>query len=141
MNEEKNDCSPASHLVKWSFLALTGGVLYYGLEVLYRGYSHWSMALCGALGLCGIYLLNQHLPRLSLPLRALLISFGITLMELVAGGILNLWLGLGIWDYSGLPYSFAGQICLPFSVLWFLLAFPACLLCKQIRRHVFLEDA
>ena len=141
MNDEKIVPRTEAGLLKWSFLALSGGVLYYGLEVFYRGYSHWSMALCGALGLCGIYLLNQRLPRLSLPLRALLISLGITLMELVAGGILNLWLGWEIWDYSSLPYSFAGQICLPFSVLWFLLAVPACLLCKLIQRHVFLEDA
>ena len=32
------------------FLIGTGGALYYSLEILYRGYSHWSMFLLG--GLC-----------------------------------------------------------------------------------------
>ncbi|MBQ8432881.1 MAG: hypothetical protein IJX28_08370 [Clostridia bacterium] len=99
------------------------------------------MVLCGALGLCTIYGLNERLPRLSLPLRALLAALAITAMELVAGCILNLWLGLGVWDYSGLPYSLAGQICLPFTVVWFLLAFPALWLCGLIRKRIFLEDA
>lgn len=141
MKQEKTPVTPEESCAKWGLLALTGGVLYYGLELLYRGHSHWSMVLCGALGLCTIYGLNERLPRLSLPLRALLAALAITAMELVAGCILNLWLGLGVWDYSGLPYSLAGQICLPFTVVWFLLAFPALWLCGLIRKRIFLEDA
>jgi len=121
-------------------LLLTGGVLYAAIEILFRGYTHISMALCGAICFLLIYRLNERQTRLLLPIRALLAAAIITGVELIAGCILNLWLGLGVWDYSSLPYQLWGQICLPFSVLWFLLAIPTCLLCSAIRRYVFYED-
>ena len=48
-----------------------------------------------------------------------------TAAELVAGLILNVWLGLGIWDYSGLWGNLWGQICPRFALLWCVLAVPA----------------
>ena len=132
--------SPLQVLAEGFFLLLTGGVLYYGIEVLYRGYSHWTMALCGALCFLGIDRINRCLSRKPLPLRALVGALMITCAELFLGCVLNLWLGMGIWDYSNLPLHFMGQICLPFSLLWFLLCFPACLLCRLVRRRVFLEN-
>ena len=47
----------------------------------------------------------------------------ITVTELITGLILNVWLGLNVWNYSGLPFNFMGQICLQFSALWFVLSF------------------
>lgn len=134
--------SPHTARLLWKLplLLLTGGVLYCALEMLFRGYTHISMALCGALCFLLIYRLNEEKPRLLLPIRALLSAALITGVEFVAGCILNLWLRLGVWDYSSMPYQFLGQICLPFFCLWFLLAFPACLLCTLIRRGVFYED-
>ena len=38
-----------------------------------------------------------------------------------AGLILNVWLGLDIWDYSNLPLNLCGQICLWYSALWYVL--------------------
>ena len=46
----------------------------------------------------------------------------VTAMELVVGVPLNLFMGLNIWDYSQVPFNFLGQICLPFTVLWFFLS-------------------
>ena len=73
------------------------------------------------------------------PLRALLGAIVITTAEFFAGCILNLWLGLGVWDYSDMPMQLFGQICLPYSVLWFLFCIPAGWLCRVIRRQVFLD--
>jgi hypothetical protein len=42
-------------------------------------------------------------------------------VEFASGCILNLWLGLGIWDYSNQPGNVLGQICPAFGLLWFLI--------------------
>lgn len=126
--------------VEGIFVALFGGVLYYGLEVAFRGFSHWSMGVCGAICFLFLYRMNRLYFRIPLPLRALTGAAFITSVELIAGCILNLGMGMNIWDYSALPYHFLGQICLPFSILWFLLSFPCALLSYLIRRIVFLAD-
>lgn len=48
----------------------------------------------------------------------------VTIAEFYAGCVLNLWLGLGIWDYSALPGNLLGQICPQFWAVWCLLAAP-----------------
>ncbi|MBQ2734431.1 MAG: hypothetical protein IJF33_01225 [Clostridia bacterium] len=122
------------------FVCLFGGVIYYGIEVIWKGTSHWSMALCGALCFWFLYRMNRLHFRLPLPLRALAGTLFITAVELIAGCILNVGLGWDIWNYSELPLNFLGQICLPFSVLWFLLCFPCAFISYLIRRVVFLAD-
>ena len=140
MSSPHSSSKLARFLWELPLLLLIGGVLYCALEILFRGHTHISMALCGAICFLLIYRLNQEKPRLLLPIRALLAAALITGVEFLAGCILNLWLGLGVWDYSDLPYQILGQICLPFFILWFLLGIPACLLCTAIRRYVCYED-
>ena len=133
----KNSAQKVTELL---LLLLTGGVVYYGLEVWFRGWSHWSMAVCGAVCFLAIYRMNEAFPRLLLPVRALAGSAIITAAEFITGCIVNLWLGLDVWDYSDLPCQFLGQICLPFSVLWFLLCIPVCGISRLIRRTVFYAE-
>ena len=133
--------NPFQKPVEASLVLLFGGVAYYGMETLLRGWSHWSMALCGAVCFYALYRINERYTRVSLPVRALMGALLITAVELVAGCLLNLGLGLAVWDYSKMPYQFLGQICLPYSVLWFLLCFPAAGISRLIRRHVFLCHA
>jgi len=45
----------------------------------------------------------------------------ILVIEFISGCIFNIWLGMGIWDYSTLPFNICGQICLLFGILWFFL--------------------
>lgn len=125
--------------VEAPLILLCGGVLYYGMEVLQRGFSHWSMALCGAVCFYFLYRLNATYHRVPLPLRALAGAVFITAVELFAGCLFNLGMGLAVWDYSELPLNFLGQICLPYSIIWFLLCFPAAGLTRLIRRRVFLS--
>ena len=54
-------------------------------------------------------------------LQALCCAALVTVTELAAGLLLNVALGLGVWDYSGLPLNLWGQICPQFSALWWLL--------------------
>ena len=123
------------------FLLLFGGVIYYGIEVLFRGYSHWSMAIMGGLCFWGIFLINRRLSPLPTVAKALMGACLITTLEFSVGCILNLWMGMKIWDYSSMPLQLLGQICLPFSVVWFLLCFPALFFCRLIEKKVFLSDA
>ena len=122
------------------FLALMGGVLYCALEMAVRGSTHPSMAVCGAICVVFIYRLNERYPRVPILIRALFGGLFITGVELLAGCLLNLGLGFSVWDYSGLPYHFLGQICLSYSILWFLLCIPLTGISYLIRRHVFLGN-
>lgn len=128
-------------LCKFLFLCAVGGSLYAAIEILWRGYTHWTMAVLG--GACFVICggLNEWLSW-DTPLwtQALICCLAITVAELAAGLILNLWLGLGIWDYSGLPYNLAGQICLGYSCLWYLLSIPAIVLDDWLRYWFFGEE-
>ena len=57
-----------------------------------------------------------------------------------AGLVLNICLGMAVWDYSTLPGNLWGQICLPFSALWALLAGFAVVLDDWLRYWMFGED-
>ena len=46
----------------------------------------------------------------------------ITGVELLFGLIFNIILKEHVWDYSGVPLNFLGQVCVPFSLLWFALS-------------------
>ena len=112
---------------------LLGALGYPFLEILWRGYTHPTMALAG--GICAVLLfrVNRDLSRGSLPLRLLVSGGIITLTELLFGAIFNLWLGMDVWDYSDLPLAFLGQICLPYALLWCLLSLPFCLFFSRRR--------
>lgn len=128
-------------ICKALILATIGGVVYASMELAFRGRTHWTMAVLGGVLFVVIGLFNEVLPwEMSLTLQAVLGSLVVTGMELVAGILLNCWLGLDIWDYSNLPFNLWGQICLPFSALWVLLAGVAVVLDDWLRYWMFGED-
>ena len=45
----------------------------------------------------------------------------VLVVEFMAGCVLNLWLGLDVWDYTGQPGNILGQVCPLFGLLWFLI--------------------
>lgn len=94
-----------------------GGGAYVLLELIWRGRSHISMFLLG--GLC-FWLIGRLDRGSAVPLvyQACLGAVTVTALELVTGLVVNRWLGLGVWDYSGLPMNFLGQICLYYFLLW-----------------------
>ncbi len=113
---------------------LFGSFVYGALEILWRGYTHPAMLILGGSCLVFIYYFEGRFrDRVSFIVRNLLYALVITFTELVFGLILNVWLGLGIWDYSGLPLNLGGQICVLFSLVWFLLSLVCCFVCKGFR--------
>jgi len=128
-----------SRVIKWVTLALYGGALYYLIEAAYKsifrgGITHWSMAVVGGIMFVALGSINNIIPwNMPLVLQCVIGAGMITAVELVAGLILNVWLGLGIWDYSHLPLNLWGQICLPFSLLWMPLSLVAILLADWLQ--------
>ena len=108
-----------SKVIRLATLWLWGGFLYYVIELLWRGFSHPSMFIVG--GICFLIIggINNFLPwSLGLVWQALAGAVAVTLVELTGGIVINLWLGLGVWDYGGMPLNVLGQVCLPYTLLW-----------------------
>ncbi len=136
----RHSSNPLQAWVEAPLVLLVGGVGYYLIELLWRGHSHPAMLLCGAICFYFVYRLSCTYPDVPVLYRALLGAVFITGIELISGCVLNLGLGLAVWDYSDLPFHFLGQICLFYSIGWFLLCFPLCRLARWIHEYVFLAS-
>ena len=122
-------------------LFVFGGLMYMGVEILFRGYTHFSMFFVG--GLCFVLVggINEKLPwNMAFVSQMMIASLLVTAVEFAAGVILNLVLGLGVWDYSTLPYNLLGQISLIFSVGWFFLSAVGILLDDWLRYLIYGEE-
>lgn len=94
-------------------------------------------------GVCFLLIghLNERYPwEMALASQMLISTAIVTMVELAAGLVLNVGMGLGVWDYSGMPYNLWGQVCLAFSCAWFLLSLPAILLDDWLRYWWFGEE-
>lgn len=110
-------------LLKYFTLGTLGGVVYVFIELLWRGYSHWSMFLLGGVCFIALGLINEIIPwEMPLTVQMFIGCAIITALEFITGCIVNLWLGWDIWDYSELPCNLLGQISLKSSVGWYFLS-------------------
>lgn len=126
---------------KYAFLFWFGGATYCTIEVLWRGYSHWTMLLLAGSLFIVIGFLNEIWEWDS----SFLLQVGIatiiaTISEFLTGCVVNLWLKWDIWDYSNVPFNLLGQICLPYTVLWTLLSAFAIVIDDVIRWKFFGEE-
>lgn len=98
------------------------GLMYVTIELLYRGHTHYSMFIVG--GICGVLigLINDNTPDIPLLPQCVLGAVIITVIELLTGLFLNVYLGLNVWDYSNQPFNFMGQICPQFCIIWCVLS-------------------
>lgn len=123
------------------FALWTSGAFLYGLiEIAFRGYTHISMGILG--GICFIVIgeINYRFSdKISIFFQMLISTIIITSLEYGTGLIVNVWMKLGIWDYSTMPYNLSGQICLVFSVAWFFLSFVAMVCYSFFRYFIFKE--
>ncbi len=90
------------------------------------------MVACGAL--------NQIFKNMSVIVQMVISACIITLFEFITGYIVNIRLGIGVWDYSYLPYNFMGQICLVYSVLWMFLSLAIIFVDDGIRHFLYGEE-
>ena len=104
---------------KHLLLAIFGGEVYVLLEMAWRGHSHWTMFLLGGTCFLALGLINEVIPwEMPLWIQVLIGACMVTALEFVTGCVVNLWLGWGVWDYSGLPGNILGQICPQYFLLW-----------------------
>lgn len=113
-----------------------GSIGYRFIEILWRGETHWSMGIVG--GICFLCMYGIDIrAKAPLYLRALYSAACVTAVEFVSGLILNIGLGLDVWDYSNLKFNLFGQVSLLYSVLWYFLCIPAHYLCRIVRHRIF----
>lgn len=106
-------------LREYIFLWTVGGCLYYTIEIIFRGFSHWSMFVLG--GICLLFFGAQGMAvkwRDPLWLQVLRCTIFVTACEFITGMIVNKWMQWNVWDYSDQLFHIFGQICLPFAILF-----------------------
>lgn len=106
-------------LSEYLFLWAVGGSIYYSFEMVFRGFSHWSMFILG--GICFVFFAVQGKVLLwqdPLWLQIIRCMVFVTSMEFITGIIVNKWLHMHVWDYSRLPFHLFGQICIPFIIIF-----------------------
>lgn len=120
--------SKAGDVVLSLLLWTWGGTVYFLLEVVWKLAKEeperisWIMLVLAILLCIPVERCGAELPwTCPLWLQALSCAALVTAVELGAGLVLNVWLGLGIWDYSGLRWNLFGQICPQFFLVWWAL--------------------
>lgn len=126
---------------KWGILFLIGGIIYGAIEILFRGYTHWSMVILGGICFLAIGLINEVIPwEMPLVIQMLIGCIIITTLEFCCGCIVNMWLDLNVWDYSSEWGNLLGQICPKFTIIWYFISFIAILVDDYLRYALFNEE-
>lgn len=117
----------------------TGGLYFFG-EVAWktiRGRPEsisWTMFALAILLAIPLERCGAELPwETPLLWQACICAAAITATEFVAGVVLNVWMGLGVWNYSDLPGNVLGQICPQFSLLWVVLSIAGIVMLDWMR--------
>ena len=114
---------------------LIGAVGYALIEIIWRGFTHWSMVLTG--GMCFmIFYKFIILNNFTIVQQCVLAMIIITSFEFVVGGFVNLAWGMNVWDYSNQIFNLEGQICPLFSMIWFFMGIPMSIASNYIRSRV-----
>ena len=124
--------------MKYILIFSVGAAGYTGLEVLWRGYTHWTMALTGGVVMVILGAINRT-RGVHILLKCMLGALVITSLEFCVGMTVNVGLGWGVWDYSEKPLNLWGQICPQFSMAWFFLSVPAYSLCTLLQKRLSLR--
>ena len=134
-------------------LGVLFGMTYNVIEVFYNAISSGTWDLVGASsvwmflvgGAAGVVLGKINEPGscpacLPYPIQVILGGSVITSLEFLSGLILNVWLGLDIWDYSSAKLNIMGQIDLWHSFCWILVT-PTAFWVDDVLRHYLYEKA
>lgn len=132
------------NIYKIIILWFTGGLVYFYMEIAFRGYSHYSMLICGGIcfvtvGYAGRSVLARIRKAAAVPVIMLTGAAIITCVEFVTGIYVNIILGLNVWSYADIKYNLMGQICPLYSMLWSLLSLLCVYMDIIIRKYIFDE--
>lgn len=127
--------------IKYMFLFLLGGNIYYTIEMIYRHRSHWTMYVLG--GIVFVYAgIQNEFTSWETPFwrQVLRVEIFVLVSEFITGCIVNLWMKWNVWDYSNLPGNILGQTCWQFALLFLPLSVFAIVFDDWIRWKFFGEE-
>ncbi|MDE6026433.1 MAG: putative ABC transporter permease [Lachnospiraceae bacterium] len=139
--ENNMEASPfVKKLIRHFVLWITGGIAYFYIEIIFRGFSHYSMIICGGfcfllVGEIGVDILYSGQPFYILKIMGLA-ALVITTLEFFTGIIVNKIFQLGVWDYSTVRGNIMGQVCLPYTFLWGVLGLVCVYITDMIDRFI-----
>ena len=114
---------------------LIGSVGYSLIEILWRGFTHWTMAVTGGVCFLLLYQIDGRHETERLPAKCLRGACWITAIEFIVGCVVYLKLKWAVWDYSDLFGNLLGQVCPLYFALWFLLCVPVFRVARSIRNY------
>ena len=97
-------------LREYAAVCTIGSVGYSAIEVLWRGFTHWTMALAGGVGFLLLYLADLRMAGRSLVEKCAAGCALLTSVEFIFGVVVNKLCGLRVWDYSRRKGNLLGQI-------------------------------
>lgn len=129
------------NLIRFLVIATLTGISYMGIEILYRGRTHWTMMIVAGLTVYAIGLLDED-KRIKLKIyqQSLIGMLIATIFEFISGIILNIILGLNIWSYEGRWGNILGQVCPLFMLFWLLIIPIGLFMDNYIRYKLFNEE-
>lgn len=126
--------------IKKLILFSIGFFLYSLIEILFRGYTYFTMGILGGIILLLVDSINNKLSwNIDLIWQGVIGSFAITTCELVLGEILKILNISSMWDYSNMPFNYDGVICVPFSIIWIFISIIGILVADFINYYIFKE--
>lgn len=127
--------------VKYCSLFLVGFFGYMIMELLFRGYTYFTMGVLGGITILILDKLNSKISwDMDLLLQGCIGSILITTMELIVGEFIKINHFTEMWNYSNIPMNFDGVICLPYSLLWILVSLFAIFVADSINYYLFNEQ-
>lgn len=128
-------------IVKYYILFCIGFCTYSIIEVLFRGYTFFTMGLTGGIAFLIIDQINNKISwDLDILLQGILGSTVVTLLELIIGTYCIYNNLPSMWDYSSMPLNYHGVICLPFSIAWIFISIFGILVADLINYYIFGEE-
>ena len=126
------------NLAEYLFLFWVGGSVYVEIELLYRGYTHWSMFILAGIVFITVGWMNEYIFdwHTQFGWQVLIATLWATGLEYVCGVILRHF-GLQVWDYSNVPLNVDGLICVPFMSVWAVLMVVAIVIDDIIKFYFF----
>lgn len=132
--------------IKTVVLFLVGGSIYITIEYVYRLITskqptHWTMFVLGGLVFLIVGEINERIDwDVPFFIQILIGTLYTVELEFIFGYVLNIHMGLNIWDYSDIPFNILGQVCLPFAFLWAILVSFSIVMDDYIRYVFFGEE-